>query len=106
MIALYPLFAKTHITYGHSVEWGEEEDSDMVSAFLELPQLLSSPDCVRCKLSLFKQTVLLQPVMLTRNETNQLLKIGPDRFSDYLYPEDGTIQDAHFISERKRTDKF
>lgn len=106
MIAKYPQYAKTHITYGHSVEWSEEDGSDMVSAFLEMPQLLGSPDCMRCKLSLFKQIILLQPVMLTRQETDHLLSIGPEQFSYYLYPEDESSEKTHFICERNRTDKF
>ena len=106
MIALYPKYARTHITYGHSVEWREEEDSGMVGAFLEVPQFLESVESVTCKLSAFKQITLLQPIMLTREETDRLLKIGPEQFSYYLYPDDGSTEKDHMICERYRTDKF
>lgn len=106
MIAKYPQYAKAHITYGHSVEWGDEDGSDMVSAFLEMPQILGSPECMRCNLSMFKKIVILQPIMLTREETNRLLSIGPERFSYYLYPEDGSTEKVHFICEQNRTEQF
>lgn len=106
MIAKYPQYAKTHITYGHSMEWSEEDGSDMVAAYLEMPQILGSPECMRCKLSMFRKVVLLQPVMLTREETNHLLTIGPEQFSYFLYPEEGSIDKCHFICERNRTEKF
>lgn len=47
--------------------------------------------------------VCLQVVLLNRAETDRLVEIGPEQFSNFLYPDDG---DRHFICERKRRDKF
>lgn len=47
--------------------------------------------------------VCLQVVLLNRAETDRLVEIGPELFSNFLYPDDG---DRHFICERKRRDKF
>ena len=47
--------------------------------------------------------VCLQVVLLNRAETDRLVEIDPEQFSNFLYPDDG---DRHFICERKRRDKF
>lgn len=47
--------------------------------------------------------VCLQVVLLNRAETDRLVEIDPEQFSNFLYPDDG---DRHFICERKRCDKF
>ncbi len=47
--------------------------------------------------------VCLQVVLLNRAETDRLVEIDPELFSNFLYPDDG---DRHFICERKRRDKF
>ena len=47
--------------------------------------------------------VCLQVVLLNRAETDRLVEINPEQFSNFLYPDDG---DRHFICERKRRDKF
>lgn len=104
LIALYTIIDKVHITYGHSVEWSEEEDSDMVGAFLEMPQLIESVGFLRCKLGLMKETVILQATPLTRLEVDRLLSVGPQAFSEWLYPE--TESQRHFLAQRIRTDKF
>lgn len=102
-IARYPIESGTFISYGHSVEWGGEEGEEMVSAYLEMPQLVEDVGVLRCKLGLLKTAICLQVVLLNRAETDKLLEIGPEEFSYYLYPDEGK---AHFLCERKRSEKF
>ncbi len=102
-IAYYPLECGTSITYGHSVEWAKEDDSDMVGAFLELPQMIEDTGILRCRLGIFKKAACLQVVLLTRSEMDRRLKIGSEKFSEFLYPDDG---EPHYLCERYRTDKF
>ncbi len=104
-VAYYSVNTKTAITYSHSMEWGEAEDSDMVGAFIEMPQIIENSDILRCKLGLFKTVTCLQVVLLTRDEIDRLLQIGPRQFSDFLYPEEDGAQ-AHFLSEQRRSEKF
>ena len=47
--------------------------------------------------------VCLQVVLLNRAETDRLVEIDPEQFSNFLYPDDG---DRRFICERKRRNKF
>ena len=54
-------------------------------------------------ISFIKTTVCLQVVLLTREEINRLVEIGPEAFSYYLYPDEGK---SHFLSQRKRTEEF
>jgi hypothetical protein len=103
-VATYPMQARCFFSYGHSVEWGEERDSDMVGAFIEMPQMIEDVGVLRCKLGLLKQAVCLQVVLLTREETNQLLQTGPQIFSEYLYPENDSR--PHFLCERYRSERF
>ena len=105
MIASYPYFCKTHITYGHSLEWKNEDPQDeMVAAFVEFPQIIPNVAMLRCKTSMFKTVACLQVVLLNSAELDKLMEIGPQAFSEYLYPEDGGK--GHFLSERHRTEKF
>ena len=105
-IAVYPARTKTAVSYTHSIEWGEAEPGcDMEGAYIEMPQMIESTDILHCKLGPFKTVACLQVVTLTRAEINILLEIGPQRFSNYLYPdEDGAL--PHFLCEKKRTDRF
>ena len=102
-IARYPIATKSFITYGHSVEWAPNNKEEMVSAFLEMPQVLENVGVLRCKMGLLKTVICLQVVLLNREETNKLLQIGPQRFSEFLYPDVG---DPHFLCERSRSKKF
>lgn len=102
-VAFYPVSTKTFITYGHSMEWAPDNGEEMVGAFLELPQVVEDIGILRCKLGMMKTAVCLQVVLLNREEMDRLLEIGPEAFSDYLYPEEGV---HHFLCERKRSDKF
>ena len=103
-VALYPMQADCFLTYGHSVEWGESDGTDMVGAFIEMPQMIEDVGVLRCRLGLLKQTVCLQVVLLTREDVQKLMQIGPQRFSDYLYPEDDSR--PHFLCQRYRTNQF
>ena len=106
-VAFYPIEQNCCITYGHSLEWGEEYDeapSDIVGAFIEMPQILEDAGALHCKLGTFKKATCLQAVLLTRAEIERLLEMGPEAFSEYLYPEDGG--EMHYLSERYRSEKF
>lgn len=110
MVANYPAQTKTHITYGHSLEWepeevfpGQTEQDEMIGAFLELPGVIENNGILYCKLGIFKKVACLQVVLLNRAEVDTLLKIGGQQFSEYLCPEEGR---PHFLSERRRSEKF
>lgn len=103
-VATSPIADKYFLSYGHSVEWDEDENSNMSGAFVTLPQVIENVDFLRCKLGMFKETICLQIVLLTREEINQLMKIGPEQFDNYLYSEDGSSR--HFICERCRSENF
>lgn len=102
-IARYPITSNAFITYGHCVEWAPDDDEEMVSAFLEMPQIIGDAGILHCKIGLMKTVTCLQAVLLNREETNRLLKIGPMEFSNFLYPDQGCF---HYLSERSRSKKF
>lgn len=103
-VALYPVSTNGFLSYGHSVEWKYQEGEEMVGAFIEFPQIIENSGILRCKLGLLKTAICLQVVLLNKPEIEQLLKIGPQKFSEYLYPDsDGP---RHFLSQRKRDHKF
>ena len=105
MIASYPKFSNTCISYGHSCEWqNEDEVEEMVAAFIELPQIIPDSSILYCKLGLLKKVTCLQMVLLNKSELDELMKIGPQAFSEYLYPE--KMGKPHFLSERHRSEKF
>jgi SUMO ligase MMS21 Smc5/6 complex component len=87
------------------MEWKNDDPNDeMVGAFIEMPQIIEDVGILRCKMGLSKKVTCLQVVLLNRQEINHLLKIGPQAFSNYLYPENGDR--GHFLSERDRSSKF
>jgi hypothetical protein len=105
MIASFAHLNQSHITYGHSFEWeNDDADDEMVAAFIEFPQIIENAGILRCKLGLFKTVACLQAVLLNKNDLELLMKIGPQNFSEYLYPDGG--DKAHFLSERHRSQKF
>lgn len=104
-VATYAYFNKTHITYGHSFEWkNDDPDDEMIAAFIEFPQIMGTTQILKCKLGLMKTVACLQVVLLNKEELEKLMEIGPIAFSDYLYPEDGSK--PHFLTERYRSEKF
>lgn len=105
MIASYAYYNKCHITVGHSMEWENEGDDEMVAAFIDMPQIIEDTRILHCKLGAFKTVGCLQTVLLNQSELETLMKVGPYSFSNYLYP-DYVERRPHFLSERKRSDKF
>ena len=105
MIAAFAHYNKVHITYAHSFEWANEDpDDEMIAAFLELPQVIENVGVLRCKMGMFKTVACLQVVLLNKGELSKLMEIGPQAFSEYLYPANDKKQ--HFLSERHRTENF
>ena len=105
MIASFARFNKCHITYGHSFEWQNDDTEDeMIAAFIEFPQIVETVEMLRCKTSLFKPVACLQVVLLNKDDLAKLMEIGPQAFSEYLYPEDDGK--PHFLSEKHRSDIF
>ncbi len=105
MIASFARFNKCHITYGHSFEWqNDDPDDEMIAAFIEFPQIVETVEMLRCKTSLFKTVACLQVVLLNKDDLAKLMEIGPQDFSEYLYPEDDGK--SHFLSERHRSNNF
>ena len=76
----------------------------MIAAFIEFPQILETTAALRCKTGLLKTVACLQVVLLNKQELNKLMEIGPQEFSDFLYPEDDSK--PHFLSEQHRSDNF
>lgn len=103
-IALYPVLNNEFLSYGHSLEWKIDEGEEIAGAFMEFPQIIKDTGILRCKLGLMKTVICLQAVLLMKSDMELLMNIGPERFSEYLYPENGKEQ--HFLSERIRSDKF
>ncbi len=105
LVATFAYYNKTHITYAHSFEWKNDDESDeMIAAFIEFPQLFETTAVMYCKTGLFKTVTCLQVVLLNKEELNKLMKIGPQQFSNFLYPEDNSR--PHFLSEQHRSEKF
>lgn len=106
MVATYAYNNKTGISYAHSMEWeNEDADDEMIGAFIEFPQVIESVGILRCRLNVFKTVACLQVVLLNRTDLNKLANVGPQEFSEYLYPE-VNFKKRHFLSERHRSDKF
>ena len=102
-IAMSPIEGNYFMSYGHSTEWPAEENSDMVGAYITMPQIMEDVGFLRCKLGLMKQVILLQTVLLTRQEIDKLMEIGSQAFDDFLYPDEG---EPHYLCEKNRSDKF
>ncbi len=102
-IAAAPITGKYFMGYGHGIDWPAEADSDMVGAYITMPQFVENVGFLRCKLGLMKQAICLQAVPLTQEEMDKLAEIGPEAFDEFLYPEEGA---CHFLCERNRSQKF
>ena len=106
LVSTYAYHNKTHVTFGHSIEWkNEDPDDEMIAAFIELPQVIEDVGILRCKLGIFKTVVCLQVVLLNQVDLEKLMDIGPRAFGDYLYPEEYDKK-QHFLSEKHRSEKF
>ncbi len=105
MVASFARDNQCHVTYGHSFEWqNDNSDDEMIAAFIEFPQVIETVEILRCKIGLFKTVACLQVVLLNKNDLKMLMTMGPQVFSDYLYPNDDGQQ--HFLSEKHRSDRF
>lgn len=105
MVALYAPYARVHMTYGHSMQWeNDDPDEEMLAAFLEFPQIIEDIGILRFKRNWLETAALLQVVLLNQQELDRLLHIGPQAFSNWLYPEDDGPK--HFLSEKVRSDRF
>ena len=106
LVSTYAYHNKTHVTFGHSIEWkNEDPDDEMIAAFIELPQVIEDVGILRCKLGIFKTVVCLQVVLLNQVDLEKIMDIGPRAFGDYLYPEEYDKK-QHFLSEKHRSEKF
>lgn len=104
-VATFAYYNKAFITYAHSFEWkNDDPDDEMIAAFVEFPQVIETVKMLRCKLGLSKTVACLQVVLLNQGELDMLMRIGPQAFSEYLYPTGDGKQ--HFLSERHRSDRF
>ena len=105
MIASFARLNQTHITYAHSLEWeNADPDDEMIAAFIEFPQVMEDVDVLRCRLGLFRTAACLQVILLNKTDLHLLKKIGPQAFSEYLYPDEEGKQ--HFLAERHRSERF
>lgn len=105
LIANFAYCHRTHITYAHSIQWQNEDvNEEMIAAFIEFPMVIETADILRCKLNFWKPVACLQVVLLNESDLESLKEIGPQAFSEYLYPECGGVN--HFISQRHRSEKF
>ncbi len=105
LVATFAYYNKTHITYAHSFEWENDDPNDeMIAAFIEFPQILETTAVLRCKVGLLKTVACLQVVLLNKQDLDKLLEIGPQEFSNFLYPDDESK--PHFLSEQHRSEKF
>ena len=103
-IVNYSVDTRTYITYGHSIEWEEEAGEEMVGAYIELPQIIPDTDVLYCRLGPFRRATCLQIVLINKAELDLLLQVGSEKFSYFLYSEDGKAD--HFICERRRSARF
>lgn len=104
-VARYPIFSKSFLSFGDSMEWYPEDDNDeMIGAYLELPLIVSDAGILCCKLGPRKTVICLQVILLNREEIDILKEIGSEQFSSFLYPPNNGVK--HFICERSRSDKF
>ncbi|MBO5222218.1 MAG: suppressor of fused domain protein [Clostridia bacterium] len=105
LVASFAYENEAFISYGHSFEWQNEDPEDeMIAAFIEFPQIIPDVGVLRCKLGMFKTVACLQVVLLNKADLEKLMEIGPQAFSEYLYPEDDSA--PHFLSEQHRSDRF
>ena len=101
--ALYPVENHISLTYGHSIIWGSQPGTDMHGAYLDLPYPIEGSGFFSCSLSPLRKTRCLQVTLLTETEIRNLIRLGPEKFGEFLYPPEGR---PHFLSQRYRTEAF
>ena len=102
-VALYPIENHMALTFGHSILWGRQPETDMQGAYLDLPYPIEGPGFFTCSLGALRKTQCLQVTLLTEAETRELRRLGPEKFCEFLYPPEGR---PHFLSQRYRTEQF
>ena len=86
-VALFAYKKNIHVSFGHSFEWKNEDSNDgVIGAYLSFPQILDDPNVLRFQYGFFKTTICLQVVLLRKNELDLLKEIGPQEFSERIYP--------------------
>lgn len=95
--ALFPLVTNTSITFGHSIDFTEQNDPNVKAVFLDMPFAVNDMDFFTCKYSLFKKAVFLQVIPLDQKALDLLMKLGNEQFSyTYAYPDKG---EPHWLSK-------
>ena len=102
-VALYPMENHMALTWGHSIVWGRQPETDMVGAYLDLPYPIEGSGFSVCTLGPLKKAQCLQVTLLTEEEIQKLIRLGPEKFCDFLYPQKGK---PHFFSQRYRSEIF
>ena len=102
-VALYPARNHFAVGFGHSIVWGAQPGTDMCSAYLDLPYPIEGPGFFNCRLGPLRKTACLQVTLLTDSETQELIRQGPGKFCDFLYPPEGK---PHFLCQRYRSPLF
>ncbi len=98
-VALYPVLENEFISYGHSIELEKSDDSDIVCAYLEMPQAIHDTGILRCKTAWTKKAICLQIILLNQGEMEHLLEIGGEEFSyTYTYPEGDA--EGHYLCKK------
>lgn len=74
--ALYPMENHMALSWGHSILWGRQPDTDMQGAYLDLPYPIEGSGFFSCSLGPFRKTQCLQVTLLTEEETQKLISLG------------------------------
>lgn len=86
--ALFACDNNCFVSYGHNIEFADENDETVAGVYIELPQAVKDTGILRCRLSPFKKVICLQIIPLDRQAFDQMLKVGSEEFSyTYTYPE-------------------
>lgn len=94
--AFFALKNNDFISYGHSIELADKNNTAVAGIYLEMPQAIMDTGILRCKLSPFKKAICLQVIPLDMQALNQLMKVGSEEFSyTYIYPEED--KESHWL---------
>ena len=96
-VATYAYYEKTNVTVGHSFSIDQFKIRDFVGAQIMFPQILVDSYALRCKLGMFKTIACLQVMTLTKQELDELFKIGPMLMEEKFYPAEG---EPIFLADR------
>lgn len=96
-VATYAYYEKTNVTVGHSFSIDQFKIRDFVGAQIMFPQILVDSYVLRCKLGMFKTIACLQVMTLTKQELDELFKIGPMLMEEKFYPAEG---ESIFLADR------